>query len=144
MYPPRHNRPPSPAPALAWRARLALLLIGAAALVPAASITEQLLRDGLAPRAAIHPVTLLEQRLAPLREALRDQRAVGYLAPSGEDADQSATRLYVTRYALAPLLVGDRGAPLVIADGVRPSELPADLEIARDFGDGLLLLRRRP
>ena len=63
------------------------------------------------------PISVFDRRLAPLREAVRTESVVGYLAsPIIEDR---TAHLYAVRYALAPVQVrDDPNLPLVVADGV--------------------------
>lgn len=127
---------------LSWRARLAVAILAAAALLPPASVAVQLLAVGLPAGPRADPISAFEQRLAPVRAALAGTVRVGYLAPPGQPAERAAARLYLTRYALAPVLVLDELTAVLLADGVRDrAALPAGYRVERDFGDGLLLLR---
>jgi hypothetical protein len=120
------------------------LLVGAA-LLPVLSVALDLLQSGLPAWREADAITAFDRRLAPLRTALGTRSTVGYLPPPAADAKDSAAGLYLTRYALAPVLVlEDPGQPVIVADGVRdPAALPSTHEVARDFGGGLLLLRQR-
>lgn len=130
--------------AFAWRPSLALGLIVVAALLPAFDISQQL-RNPEIWQARQDPMTEFDRRLAPLRAALGEEMVVGYLPPAGSlDAAAAAAHFTMTRYALAPVLVeNDLTRALIVADGTNPRHVPAQLEIARDLGEGLLLLRPR-
>jgi hypothetical protein len=122
-----------------------LVLIAGAALIPALSVVQQLGQEGWQ-RGGEDPLGAFDRRLAPLQQALRGESAVGYLPPFGSlESPSGAAHFYMTRFALAPVIVlNDVQQPLVVADGVGdPNRLPAHLEVARDFGDGLVLLRTR-
>jgi hypothetical protein len=123
-----------------------LALIAGAALIPALSVVQQLGQEGWQ-RGGEDPLSAFDRRLAPLQHALRGEPAVGYLPPFGNlESPGGAAHFYMTRFALAPVIVlNDVQQPLVVADGVGDARrIPAHLEVARDFGDGLLLLRTRP
>lgn len=128
-----------------WRAHAAVALLVAAAMLPALAGAPQFAHWRPRARRVSEPISAFESRFAPLREALRDRVAVGYLAPAAIDTAEAAGHLYLTRYTLAPLLVlDDRSQADIVADGVRDAtRLPAHLEVVRDFGGGLLLLRQR-
>ena len=128
-----------------WRARAAVALLVATAMLPALAVAPQFAHWQPRARRVSEPVSAFESRFAPLREALRDRTVVGYLAPAVADATAAVQHLYLTRYALAPVLVlDDRSQADIVADGVRDAtRLPAHLEVVRDFGGGLLLLRQR-
>jgi hypothetical protein len=128
----------------AARARLAMALLGAAALLPALGLALQLGGSGW--QTAADELGAFDRRLTPLRAALRGEARVGYLPPGGSlGARGGAAHFSLTRYALAPVLVVVGAEPgLVVADGVVDrARVPPELEVARDFGGGLLLLRRR-
>ncbi len=81
-------------------------------------------------------------RFAALRQALPDRGVIGYIGQAtGEVGDY-----YLAQYALSPLVL-DHSAnhPIVVGnfpDG-RPSGLPPNLKLVRDFGQGILLLANR-
>lgn len=121
------------------RLRIALAAVIVTALLPAAFICVEVGTNPAVLRQRDDPLSAFERRLAPLREALRGERRVGYLPPDGVNRH---THLYSVRYALAPIqVIDDLNHPLVVADGVTAAtRLPAPLQVRRDFGDGLLLL----
>lgn len=98
---------------------------------------------GMLPRGE-DPISMFERCLAPLRDSVRTERVVGYLAAS-QVVDRTA-HFYAVRYALAPVqVVDDLDLPLVVADGVADAQsLPSQLRVRRDFGQGLLLLEQAP
>jgi hypothetical protein len=80
-------------------------------------------------------------RFAALKAALPTEGVVGYI---GSSAD-SIGYYYLAQYALAPLVLDHSvNHPLIV--GNFPSsapQLPANLEVLRDFGNGVLLLATR-
>jgi hypothetical protein len=124
------------------RVRVALGAVIAAALLPAAGIVLQVASDPQILGRRDDPISTFERHVAPLREVLRGERSVGYLASPGI-AGRTA-HLYTLRYALAPVPVfDDVDLPLVVADGVAVGQdIPANLRVRRTLGDGLLLLER--
>jgi hypothetical protein len=122
------------------RMRIGLAAVIVTALLPAAFIVADVAATPALFRRRDDPLTVFERRLAPLRETLRGERRVGYLAPEGLDRE---AHLYSVRYTLAPVQVFDGvDLPLVVADGVTTAtRLPTQLAVRRDFGDGLLLLQ---
>jgi len=137
---------PTAAPRPPFTAMLAVAILAATAMIPTFTIVVQLAQEEPWKKVPTDPTTLADRRLAPLRAALAGAAEVGYLPPAARTDMASATvHLYMLTYALAPTVVRDRAGPLVVADEVKdPHTLPPDLEVVRDFGDGLLLLRRRP
>lgn len=126
------------------RVRVALAAVITAALLPAAGVFMDVVGNPGMLRWRDDPISVIERRLAPLRDAVRTERVVGYLAPP-QVADHTA-HLYTVRYALAPVQVLDAlDLPLVVADGVADAQpLPPQLRVRRDFGQGLLLLEQAP
>lgn len=137
-------RPTAPTPPLT--ATLAVAILAATAVIPTFTIVVQLAQERPWQEVATDPTTVFDRRIAPLRAALAGAAEVGYLPPPARTDMASATvHLYLLTYALAPTVVRDEGGPLVVADEVKdPRSLPPDLEVVRDFGDGLFLLQRRP
>jgi hypothetical protein len=126
------------------RAGVALAAVIAATLMPAVGMVIQAASNPAILLPRDDPMSAFERHLAPLRETLRGEAAVGYLTPS-QSVDRVA-HLYSVRYALAPVQVLNRiDMPLVVADGVADArQLPSQLRVRRDFGGGLLLLERAP
>jgi hypothetical protein len=125
------------------RLRFALAAVIVTALLPTVGIFVALVSNPAMLRARDDPMSMFERRLAPVREAIRGERAVGFWTPQAED---HTAHLYNLRYALAPVLVvDDPDLPIVVADRVTdPRALPPQLRVRRDFGQGLLLLERAP
>jgi hypothetical protein len=92
-------------------------------------------------------VVQYEQRLATMKQALPQRGIVGFTT----DATRASERLKRQRlasYVLSPLLVvSSTEWPLVIGDFADPEtakdSLGRQLEVRRDFGNGILLLARR-
>lgn len=124
------------------RVGIALTAVIAAGLMPAAGVLLQTARSPELLRPRDDPISAFDRHLAPLREALRGEPMVGYLAPS--TVPKRTTHLYTVRYALAPVqVIDDSHLPLVVAEGVSDARLlPPHLRVRRDFGRGLLLLER--
>jgi len=79
------------------------------------------------------------QRFAALREALPQRGVIGYIGQSKD----SVGHYYLAQYALAPLVVDSSpNHPLVVGNfpTTPPPNLPANLKLLRDFGNGVLLL----
>jgi len=89
-----------------------------------------------------------EARLAGLRPLLDPAAPVGYLGDR-ERSLQSVIAFPLTQYAVAPALIENTGdRPRVIGNFLAEAPAAADLErrrleVERDLGGGLLLLRRR-
>jgi len=82
------------------RVRVALAAVMVAALLPAAGIFTEVVSNPMMFRRRDDPISVFDRRLAPLRDSVRTEREVGYLAsPQLEDR---AAHLYAVRYALAP------------------------------------------
>lgn len=126
------------------RIAIALLAIGATALLPAISVFLQLATNDNWYPPGPDSITAFEHRYAPLRAALSGQTVVDYRAPEVGDSTARLAHFYMTRYALAPVrVVVESDAPLVIADGVTdPGRFPPELTVRQDFGGGLFLLER--
>ena len=127
------------------RVAAALAAVVIAGLIPAFSVFMQLTS---APdwQPAPDTISTFEQHYAALREAVRGQREVGYLPPPAKTPSTALSHFYLTRYTLAPVQVMvESPAPLAVADAiVDRSRLPADFTVRQDFGNGLLLLERKP
>jgi hypothetical protein len=97
----------------------------------------------------VDPITRYERRFSGLKRVLPQRGVVGYSSglPPQEFGSEDFKRFLLTEYALAPLvIVNDTGPQLVIGnfDPKRIRSAPAlpGLEMVRDFGDGLRLLRK--
>jgi hypothetical protein len=138
------------------RTTVALVLLVAAALA-ATPATVAKIRRTLAeyPEGGDH-LSRFERRMRPVREQLQHQfnlERVGYLPPMALRSDQIAWRtnphFLWTRYSLAPVqLLPTWETEAVFADlrALRSdpaATIPVELKIEKDFGDGMLLLRRR-
>jgi len=95
--------------------------------------------------------TLYLRRFEPLRKALPPHATVGYEAdPEDPLTDRAEVRrFYLAQYALAPvILVAGSDRPLVVGNYRDPDRncrlcRSSAFEIERDFGNGLILFRRR-
>jgi hypothetical protein len=92
-----------------------------------------------------------EVRFRLLRRELPTKGIVGYLAePRPPDRIRDyRIHFYLTQYALAPLVVVDSTAPVLVVGNFQSSVPKLDavdptLILVRDFGDGVLLFRHQP
>jgi hypothetical protein len=79
------------------------------------------------------------QRFAALRDALPQRGVIGYIGQSKD----SVGHYYLAQYALAPLVVDSSpNHSLVVGNfpNTLPQNLPGNLKLLRDFGNGVLLL----
>ena len=80
-----------------------------------------------------------DQRFAALKARLPANGVIGYI---GEAGDAETPDYYLTQYALAPLVV-DLSPNYTIVIGnfpsSRPSQIPPNLQLVEDFGNGLML-----
>jgi hypothetical protein len=79
------------------------------------------------------------RRFAALREALPQRGVIGYIGQSQD----SVGYYYLAQYALAPLVLDfSQNHPLVVGNfpTAPPQNLPVNLKLLRDFGNGVLLL----
>jgi hypothetical protein len=122
----------------------ALVIVVAAALLPAVGVFVDLAAHPQWLDAHDDSISAFERRYAPLRAALHDATAVGYVAPPSQDAATRTAYLYTARYTLAPVQVFEgMDQSLVIADGMpATSRIPPDFSVRHDYGNGLLLLER--
>lgn len=90
-----------------------------------------------------HVTKLSDERFAALKTELPPRGVVGYLGDSGESATSD---YYLTQYALAPLVV-DRSTNHELVVGNFPNgrlpQFPSRLEVAKDFGNGVVLLTNK-
>ena len=116
-----------------------------------------LLSSGIAVRRALHPppwttaqdeISRYEARFRLLKTVLPPRGVVGYLPellPASVDLGWGKD-FFLTRYALAPLIVVSSTAPPLVIGNFRsagPDRSIPDptLVLVRDFGDGVLLFR---
>jgi hypothetical protein len=120
-----------------------ILFMGAFALLTFASYAAVVLRGG----SSAAGIEMDAKRFRNLREALPARGVVGYLSDTTEGLEGSRA-YYLTQYYLAPVVVArDPAHEPVIANFASPAVVGAaavaeDLTVARDFGNGLALLRR--
>lgn len=86
-----------------------------------------------------------DQRFSALKAALPGQGVVGYV---GEPGTPALADYYLTQYALAPLVV-DHSPNHALVVGNFPASPSAgapsgDLQLVKDFGDGVLLFATKP
>ena len=81
-----------------------------------------------------------DQRFAAVKARLP---AIGVIGYAGESGNSSIPDYYLTQYSLAPLVV-DRSTNHAIVIGnfplSPPSDLPPNLRLIEDYGNGVLLL----
>lgn len=83
-----------------------------------------------------------EQRFAAAKAQLPGRGVIGYLGESGNEGTEN---YYLAQYALAPLVV-DRSANHRFVIGNfegAPHEIPENLQLIRDFGNGVLLFANK-
>lgn len=151
--PPLREHGPKPWAVNRARAGIALVLLYAAA-----SGVAWIRLAATAPgQPASDEISSYERRFVNLRAALPARGVVGYVGdpdPEGGTPDQREAnsllhfkRYLLAQYALAPLVLIESTEPEVVVGnfdpGSRPS-LPTGFQIERDFGNGLVLLRRAP
>ncbi len=88
-------------------------------------------RDNIASRS--------DDRFAALKSNLPTTGVVGYI---GESGDSATPDYYLTQYALAPLVVDfSPNHTLVVGNfpSSRPSQIPENLKLVKEFGNGVLL-----
>lgn len=109
------------------------------------------LRAGRAPGPGVGRediVTASENRFAELKRVLPRRGVVGYVSDQTDESPR-LERYFLAQHALAPLIVvtgADRA--LVVGDFATPAgaarAAAGSLVLVRDFGDGVVLLRRKP
>jgi hypothetical protein len=140
-------------PWAATRTRLALLVV----FLYVGASTVRWLHRGFQrpPQMAQDEISTYERRFAELRKALPPHGVVGYLGhpePTGinpREANAAALlhfrRYLLAQYTLAPLVLIESTEPEFVVGNFDPGfEIPerTGLRLARDYGDGLVLLRR--
>ena len=86
-----------------------------------------------------------DQRFAALKAVLPTGGTVGYIGETGAPVDVLGN-YYLTQYALAPLIVEDSlNHSLVVGNfpSSRTAQLPDDLKLIRDFGNGVFLFAQK-
>jgi hypothetical protein len=123
------------------RTYLLLLFCGVALLN--LRVHQNTIREGF----GVDLVSTTEQSFQALHESIPNVRRVGFITDVSKRARADwLTRYLRTQYALAPRVLEDGAAPeWVIVNAVRfkPSLVPTDLVLVRDFGNGLMLFHRR-
>jgi hypothetical protein len=81
-----------------------------------------------------------DNRFAPLKSVLPARGVIGYI---GESGNSGTADYYLAQYALAPLVIEHSPAHALVVGSFPHStpEVPANLELVRNFGHGVLLLR---
>jgi hypothetical protein len=94
-------------------------------------------------------VEAFESRFDDLRQIVQPNSVYGYLSDQAANDASARPEFFLTEYTLAPVIVKDTpNEPLVIANfhNTKPDQklLRANnLVLMRDFGNGILLCRRR-
>lgn len=139
----------------AWTFLTLLLVAAVSAVNLAGTVRRNPPPPRLPPEIPANVVLRQEQRLAGLLLELKARGVrgtLGYLAdlpPEQLRADPAAMeRYFLPQFALAPWILDatTQEAAWIVADlRVRPAaeRIPAGCTVERDFGDGVLLLRRR-
>lgn len=80
-----------------------------------------------------------DQRFAALKVKLPASGVIGYI---GESGDSATPDYYLAQYALAPLVVDlSANHPIVVGNfHSSPAEIPPNLRLMEDFGNGVILL----
>jgi len=104
---------------------------------------------GLMDARADDPITSYERRFRELRRALPVGGVIGYVsgAPPGHFTAEDFRRFLLAEYALAPLVLINGTAPDLIVGNFTPDSMPSappapGLQLVRDFGEGVWLLRK--
>jgi hypothetical protein len=98
--------------------------------------------------AAPDPITTYEDRWAPVRAGTPPDGSYGFVSDAGLEGPEVVKRLFIAEYALAPrLLRVGTSEPLVLGVFEKPFAATLrqqHLQIVKDFGRGVLLLRAAP
>jgi glycosyltransferase involved in cell wall biosynthesis len=132
--------------AVAKTSGLLLLLI-----ITAANVSELSRNMGPFPKEPMDYPGRYDRRLQELRAMLPKSGEVRYVtdAPplNSIEAPELVTRYYATQYALVPLVLSlDSDTDLVVGNFVDPAAIEdrtQNLQLVKDFGDGLMLLRKK-
>ena len=95
----------------------------------------------------VDSITRYEVRYRALKEALPRRGVIGYVSGAEEFGSEDFKRFLLTEYALAPLVLINDTTPDLIVGNFHPDSVPSepptpDLQLVRDFGDGVWLLRK--
>ena len=96
----------------------------------------------------VDQVTPRENALKKLNAMLPDVPRIGFMTDIKRSNGNSKwlERYFLTRYVMAPRLVEVGAGPewvVVVATDLRSAELSEDLALVQDFGDGVMLFRRK-
>lgn len=132
MSPPRSNPLPT-------RSIAVLVLFIVCCLLSSFRLVHNSLKSG----SSDYVTKLSDKRFAALKSYMPARGVVGYIGVSGESATSD---YYLTQYALAPLVV-DRSTSHELVVGNFPNgrlpQFPSQLEVAKDFGNGVVLLTNK-
>lgn len=84
-----------------------------------------------------------DDRFAPLKAHLSTEGVIGYIGESGQS---SLPDYYLAQYALAPVVVDHATNHAIVIGNFphsAPSEIPPDLKLVQNFGNGVLLFAGR-
>jgi hypothetical protein len=102
---------------------------------------------GQVKRAVAKNDRIAEDRLRELRASLPSEGRVGYLSNENRRASSaSMKRYYLTQYAVAPVVLEEGPTQKLVIANFEGADLPANIknfDVIRDFGGGLILLRKR-
>ena len=103
--------------------------------------------QGLLDAGKADSITSYERRYRELRQALPHQGVIGYIHGTEQFGTDEFKRFLLTEYALAPLVLINDTTPELIVGNFHPDSVPAappapNLQLLRDFGDGVWLLRK--
>lgn len=127
------------------RSAIVILILVLCCLLSSARLVIDAPRPGSVKNLAQPIPSRSDQRFATLKAALPVHGAVGYVGEAGAPVDVLSD-YYLTQYALAPLVVeNSTNHPLVIGNFPRsqPSQVPENLKLIQDFGNGVLLFTRK-
>ena len=104
-------------------------------------------RQTVARSTSVDRGTPRENALKKLNAALPDVPRIGFVTNVDRSAGSKWLEPYfLTRYIVAPRLVEEGSGPewvVVLAPDVRSVSLKDDLALVQDFGDGVMLFRRK-
>jgi hypothetical protein len=104
-------------------------------------------RQTVADPSVVDRTTLQENALRKLNAMLPDVPRIGYITDIPRSSRNKWLELYVlTRYVVAPRLVEEGSGPewvVVLTAGIQSVPVRDDLALVKDFGDGVMLFRRK-